>query len=254
MKNILILILLFAVGAGIFGMISKYANPSQKNIQPTSSTTSESTSNIILGIGQKEKIGDITITLNKVTQDSRCPTGVQCIWAGAVTTNITLIDATHTVTKDLSSNEAPYTFGKNIISIISVSPAPINKNKILESDYKITFNIIPKPQVAPTSNGNNGYLSGRVTISPVCPVERIPPDPQCAPKGYSLSINVVENNFLKQINSDANGYFDLNLPAGTYNLKPISVNVYPRCMETDNIIVKVNSSTTAQISCDSGIR
>src|ERR1035437_4759143 len=134
MKNLLIIILLFAMGAGIFGLASKYFSAPQNN-QPVactmeaklcpdgssvartgpkceftacpqaSSTVNESTSSdIVLSVGQKTKIGDTTITLNKITQDSRCPKDVQCIWAGVVTVNITLTDATHTVTKDLALN------------------------------------------------------------------------------------------------------------------------------------------------------
>lgn len=102
--------------------------------------------------------------------------------------------------------------------------------------------------------GNKGYLSGRVTISPTCPVERFPPEPQCAPKGYATGIFVNSNYFHKQISSDANGYFSLELNPGIYSLVPVVANVLPRCNEVDDVVIKAGTTTSVQIDCDSGIR
>ncbi len=106
----------------------------------------------------------------------------------------------------------------------------------------------------PAYNGGYGNLNGRVTISPICPVESVPPQPQCAPKGYSTGIFVSSMNFSKQIYSDSNGYFSISFPIGNYSLKPIVANVLPRCDDVDNVQIKNNSTTTANINCDSGIR
>ena len=40
--------------------------------------------NIELGAGRSAVISDekLTVTFERVTEDSRCPTGVQCVWAG----------------------------------------------------------------------------------------------------------------------------------------------------------------------------
>ncbi len=105
-----------------------------------------------------------------------------------------------------------------------------------------------------TNDSEVGHLTGRVTISPTCPVERIPPEPQCAAKGYSIQILISSNNFSKQIGSDVNGYFNLFIPDGTYSLKPITSNFYPRCSQIDGVVINKNSTTTANINCDSGIR
>ncbi len=106
----------------------------------------------------------------------------------------------------------------------------------------------------PAYNGGFGNLNGRVTISPICPVESVPPQPQCAPKGYSTGIFVSSMNFSKQIYSDSNGCFSISFPIGNYSLKPIVANVLPRCDDVDNVQIKNNSTTTANINCDSGIR
>src|ERR1035437_9585171 len=62
-------------------------------------------------------------------------------------------------------------------------------------------------------------ISGTVTLGPTCPVERIPPDPNCAPKFYSTSIAIYEvghTNAVKTIQSDTNGAFSTELNPGNY--------------------------------------
>ncbi len=108
---------------------------------------------------------------------------------------------------------------------------------------------------APITNQKVGSLSGRVTISPVCPVERIPPDPNCAPRGYQTGIQIIsDDHFVEQINSDQNGYFYVLLKSGTYDLRPIAANVLPRCNDASGVIIQDNATTTVMIDCDSGIR
>ncbi len=114
----------------------------------------------------------------------------------------------------------------------------------------------PKCEFAkcPIYNGGFGYLTGRVTTSPTCPVERIPPDPKCAPKGYQTGIFVTSQYFNQQITSDPNGYYSINLTPGTYSLKPVAANILPRCTEVNNVKINKDATTTVNIDCDSGIR
>ncbi len=110
------------------------------------------------------------------------------------------------------------------------------------------------PTTSTSSLQSVGFLTGRITTSPTCPVERIPPEPECAPRGYATGIIIESANYTKQINSGANGYFYTQLFVGNYNLKPVSANILPRCNEVDGVIIKSNSTTTVTIDCDSGIR
>lgn len=112
---------------------------------PTNATSTEVVAlnkNIVLAVGQKEKVSDLTITLNAFVQDSRCPIDVTCIQAGAVNVNLTLADASHTITKNFSSDEAPYHFGRYSISIVDIAPARESKKEILANQYKITFHVV----------------------------------------------------------------------------------------------------------------
>jgi hypothetical protein len=103
---------------------------------------------------------------------------------------------------------------------------------------------------------NSATVNGKVTLSPICPVERMPPDPQCAPKPYATDIHIFsmfENKLIKSVKSGADGSFTVALPFGDYNIKAVSGNIYPRCGEIA-ISVKTSATIAVDISCDTGIR
>ena len=66
-------------------------------------------------------------------------------------------------------------------------------------------------------------ITGQVLAGPTCPVERIPPDPGCAPRpvvgAVILFISTSEQEVARAV-SDANGVFSLMLPRGTYSMVP----------------------------------
>ena len=106
-----------------------------------------------------------------------------------------------------------------------------------------------------TTSSETGKLTGQVTLSPVCPVMRTPPpDASCDPKPYAVLIDIFQNNrFLFQVHADKDGFFMMNLPVGNYKIEPHVEALYPRC-ESKDVEIKANVTTTADISCDTGIR
>lgn len=101
-----------------------------------------------------------------------------------------------------------------------------------------------------------GSITGMVTLGPTCPVERIPPDPNCAPKPYSTSIIIAKSGSMlvfKTIYSDLNGAFGVDIDPGSYILQAKGGSVLPRC-EVVTVEVKSGQNTNTEISCDTGIR
>lgn len=99
-------------------------------------------------------------------------------------------------------------------------------------------------------------VDGLVTLSPICPVERIPPDPNCAPKPYQIRIQITKADdvtFSQEITSGADGKIGVGLAPGTYQFNPVSVGILPRC-NSATVVVKSGAWTTIDISCDTGIR
>jgi hypothetical protein len=85
-------------------------------------TTKES---LPLAIGETGTFGTLTLKVNSLKGDSRCPVDVQCIRAGDVTVSVTLTD-----------------FGSSTIALTDVTPAKKSKEEIKDTDYSFTFVVI----------------------------------------------------------------------------------------------------------------
>jgi hypothetical protein len=97
-----------------------------------------------LKIGQYAAIqsDNIKVTLVNVTEDSRCPNGVQCIWAGQVGVLVTVDkDGERLGDFKLISNQQNSTavFGNYRIRLEKVEPYPIYGKKIEPENYLAEF-------------------------------------------------------------------------------------------------------------------
>jgi hypothetical protein len=109
------------------------------------------------------------------------------------------------------------------------------------------------------ASGSGTGISGRVTSSPTCPVERYPPDPRCAPRGFKAQIRVrraSDRHLVKTITTRSDGRFSLLLRRGRYlvGARPAAGGSLPRCPSAKAVRVTSGRMTRVAISCDSGIR
>jgi hypothetical protein len=117
--------------------------------------------------------------------------------------------------------------------------------RILNADGSLRNVIAPK-----------GTVHGQVLLGPTCPVERIPPDPACAPKPYKTMIKILRTATgasYKKVVTDASGRFTISLAPATYILRAKGASIYPRCTDL-KIIVIAKKSQIVKIDCDTGIR
>ncbi|MGZ6340768.1 MAG: hypothetical protein ACXWMX_02855 [Candidatus Limnocylindrales bacterium] len=73
------------------------------------------------------------------------------------------------------------------------------------------------------SSGPTFAIGGVVTRGPICPVERVPPDPACAPRPVAnavLSITDAAGGEVARATSGADGRWAAAVPAGSYRLVP----------------------------------
>lgn len=108
------------------------------------------------------------------------------------------------------------------------------------------------------TTGNSG-IKGTVLLGPTCPVERIPPDPQCADRTYKTSFVVTAQGaptqIIKQFTSGTDGKFSVYLVPGEYAISPSkTASIYPRCSGQEAIQVEKNKYTEITLQCDTGIR
>ena len=113
------------------------------------------------------------------------------------------------------------------------------------------FGHSPTPPPTPA-----GIVRGQVLLGPICPVERIPPDPACAPKPYQTKIDIfygASKIAYKSIATDSSGSFTLSLISGSYVLRAAGGPVYPRCTDL-SIQVIAGRTEKVIVNCDTGIR
>ena len=117
----------------------------------------------------------------------------------------------------------------------------------------------PCPVATSTPTGDaslDSGVRGTVSLGPLCPVERNPPDPQCADKPYATAITVRSARASTPYligTSDATGAFSLALPPGSYTITAGAGTRLPRC-SSESITVAIHSYAATTISCDTGIR
>jgi hypothetical protein len=115
--------------------------------------------------------------------------------------------------------------------------------------------ITVKPTTTPETKFDSG-IRGNVTIGPTCPVERIPPDPNCEDKSYdpTLVFTNTKTKETKSIKVSSDGTFVVTLSPGTYTVNDQSEAVLPRMSPVEPVEVSANTYTEIKIEFDSGIR
>jgi hypothetical protein len=78
------------------------------------------------------------------------------------------------------------------------------------------------PAGGPSVDATGVELTGLAQAGPVCPVERQPPDPGCAPRPVAGAVLVVTENGkeVARTTTAADGTFHLRLAPGDYQLVP----------------------------------
>jgi hypothetical protein len=107
----------------------------------------------------------------------------------------------------------------------------------------------------------SGFLEGKISIGPICPVERVPPDPGCLPtaetyKAYPVSVWTSNGRRkIAQINPALDGSFRTELAPGNYMV--ILENGQSK-IGRSNLPVEVSiisqGKTLLNINIDTGIR
>lgn len=91
-----------------------------------------------------ERSSGVSVRFLKVVEDSRCPKGVNCVWAGAVTIKIQVAKAGKTSKilelSTLKDRETANFEGKRI-TLIRVTPYPEAGKKIEPGSYVLTLKI-----------------------------------------------------------------------------------------------------------------
>jgi hypothetical protein len=93
--------------------------------------------------GKERKVdgSDLKISFLSVVDDSRCPEGVKCIWAGNAKVRMSARNSKDECAEfELNTNLQPvaYHFGKYTITLENLSPYPSLKGEMKPRDYTAT--------------------------------------------------------------------------------------------------------------------
>ena len=102
-----------------------------------------------------------------------------------------------------------------------------------------------------------GTIEGMVLLGPTCPVERDPPDPNCADRPYATQLVLTSadgTRVVKEFSSGSDGKFYIEAPPGEYVIRGMVSTTLPYCATTSSFRLLANDSLEVMVSCDSGIR
>lgn len=104
-----------------------------------------SSESIVLKIGQAEKLaGGMSVKFVEVVEDSRCPEGATCIWAGRAIVRIEVTEngsEPRTVDLEVGKIESTARFGKFVVKAEKLDPYPKAEPQNDKAAYSATLSI-----------------------------------------------------------------------------------------------------------------
>jgi hypothetical protein len=98
----------------------------------------------VLAIGKSVTVRNtgVTVSFDEVVEDSRCPTGITCIWAGDAVVKISIKTrdgkpASYTL--HTNSPERAADHGGNRVELVAVTPYPKGDTPPRRADYRVTL-------------------------------------------------------------------------------------------------------------------
>ena len=84
---------------------------------------------------------DVTVRFESVASDSRCPTGVQCVWAGNAVVRAVLSQGSKAFGAELNTTLEPRSvpYLDYTVALVSLTPQPAQGSAIDPSQYEATF-------------------------------------------------------------------------------------------------------------------
>ena len=110
-----------------------------------------------------------------------------------------------------------------------------------------------------TAVGGTSGITGRLTRSPMCPVERTPPDPGCEPAALAAPLQVRDESgrVVARTTSGTDGQYKVALAPGHYVIHGLPVSPsgsFPTPPAPVEVNVSDHAWTTVDLGYDTGIR
>ncbi|QQN73559.1 hypothetical protein [Croceicoccus sp. YJ47] len=94
-----------------------------------------------VAIGEAVRAGEWALTTQAVVEDSRCPVGTQCVWAGRVVVDVRIEGDGQAETRTLTAGEEATVRGSRVL-LMQVTPEK-GEAAIPTGDYRFVYAITP---------------------------------------------------------------------------------------------------------------
>lgn len=114
----------------------------------------------------------------------------------------------------------------------------------------------PDAWPSPGGDGRTG-LAITATAGPTCPVETIPPKPECAPRPVAGAVVVIRDGAgteVARVTLDAGGFAFVDVPAGAYQVEGLAANGLMGTPAPLDVTVIDGAATSVPLDYDTGIR
>ena len=115
----------------------------------------------------------------------------------------------------------------------------------------------PTALESPNGAGERTGIGGVVTAGPVCPVEKNPPDPACAPRPVEGAVLVIRDSAgteAARVTTAPDGTFVADLRAGTYVVTPQPAKGLLGTPGPESVTVTDGATVRLDLVYDTGIR
>lgn len=224
--------------------------PSPTPIATTTPPAPTTSGAVTLKLNVPQTVLGTTITAWAVTEDGRCASDVQCVWAGRVKVAFNIKSPSGDSSKELEVGQS-ITTENLIITLKDVTPYPISTHKIQDDEYRILITVSKR-------SAGTGTLQATMTIGPICPVEREGMPCKPTPEMFAArKVSVYRTNqttLVTTLTPDAEGKMSAALPVGDYWVTMPTQGVGGVAGLPATIHITAEKITTLTIDVDTGIR
>ena len=139
----------------------------------------------------------------------------------------------------------------------TVGPTPTRQPAPTATPVPTATSAAPPSNAVPATGGP--WIIGTATAGPVCPVERFPPDPACAPRpvaGATITVHGAGGQVIATITTGTDGSYRVAVPTGSVQVVAAPVAGVMRAPAPIAVVVPAGSSAWVRVdlSYDTGIR
>jgi len=139
----------------------------------------------------------------------------------------------------------------------TVGPTPTRQPAPTATPVPTATSAAPPSNAVPTTGGP--WIIGTATAGPVCPVERYPPDPACAPRpvaGATITVHGAGGQVIATTTTGTDGSYRVAVPTGSVQVVAAPVAGLMRAPAPVDVVVPAGSSAWVRVdlSYDTGIR